>query len=74
MKLIGAPAEVSREYLLELIRTRLQERSLSIVELENRAAVSRDCVRDFLRGKTYMLRGDKLQKVLAVIAPEMRFP
>ena len=62
--------EINRENLLQLIRTELATRKLSISALERQAVVAKDTIRDFLRGKTQVLRADKLQKVLRILKPE----
>jgi len=62
--------EINRENLLQLIRTELTARRLSISALERQAVVAKDTIRDFLRGKTQVLRADKLQKVLRILKPE----
>jgi transcriptional regulator with XRE-family HTH domain len=64
--------QVTRDNLLGLLRSRMQEQSLSVAGLERKAGISRDSLRDFFRGKTYIPRADKLQTVLRVIAPEIR--
>jgi transcriptional regulator with XRE-family HTH domain len=61
---------LQRENLLELINTELLARGLSITALEKQAGLAKDTVRDFLRGKTHLLRSDKLEKLLAVLRPE----
>ena len=62
--------EITRNNLLDVIRASLQERSLSVSRLEREAGVPKDTVRDFLRGKTYIPRADKLQKILIALALE----
>lgn len=62
--------EINRENLLNLIRTELAARKLSISALERQASVAKDTIRDFLRGKTQVLRADKLQKILRILHPE----
>lgn len=62
--------EINRENLLELIRSGLATNKLSISALERQAGVAKDTIRDFLRGKTQVLRADKLQKVLRILKPE----
>jgi predicted transcriptional regulator len=64
--------DFSRENLLELIRSRMQEQSLTVAGLEREAGIPKDSLRDFFRGKTYILRADKLQKLFSVIAPDIR--
>jgi len=63
---------ITRESLLHFIRTGLEKHSLGVKALEDEAGVSRDSVRDFLRGKTYIMRADKLQKVLRVLNPDLK--
>jgi len=58
--------------MLKLIRAGLKKRSLTVKGLEEKAGVSRDSVRDFFRGKTHIMRADKLQKVLAVLEPDLK--
>ena len=60
----------TRESLLSIIQSGLQQKSLSISALEKQAGVPKDTVRDFLRAKTHILRADKLQKIMGVLAPE----
>ncbi len=62
--------EHNRENLLKLIRSGLEINKLSIAALERTAGVAKDTIRDFLRGKTQILRADKLQKILRVLHPE----
>ncbi len=62
--------EITRDNLLSLIKSGLQQHSLSISALERHADVPKDTVRDFLRGKTQILRADKLQKILRVLQPQ----
>lgn len=62
--------EITRNNLLGLIRASLKRDSLSVSGLERDAGVPKDTVRDFLRGKTQILRADKLQKILHIIEPE----
>lgn len=64
--------EFTRDNTIKLIRSGLREHSLSVSALEREAGISKDSVRDFLRGKTYIMRADKLQKVLKVIAPDLK--
>jgi len=64
--------ELTRETLLDIVRTGLKKRGLTIKALEKKAGVSTDSVRDFLRGKTYVLRADKAQKVIAILEPDMK--
>jgi predicted XRE-type DNA-binding protein len=63
--------EITRDNLLKLVRSGLERNSLSVVALEKEAGIPKDSVRDFLRGKTYIMRADKLQKVLKVIEPDL---
>ena len=65
-----ARMELTRENLLNLIRSELDSRKLSVAGLERDALVPKDTVRDFLRGKTQILRADKLQKILRIIGRE----
>ena len=62
--------EITRDNLLSLIKSGLQQHDLSISALERHADVPKDTVRDFLRGKTQILRADKLQKILRVLQPQ----
>ncbi|HEU5046250.1 MAG TPA: helix-turn-helix domain-containing protein [Rickettsiales bacterium] len=62
--------EITRENLLALIKNGLAQNKLSISALERQAGVPKDTVRDFLRGKTQVLRADKLQKIMRVLQPE----
>lgn len=62
--------EHNRENLLELIRSGLERQQLSIAALERHAGVAKDTIRDFLRGKTQVLRADKLQKILRILKPD----
>ena len=62
--------EITRENLLNLILSELDSRKMSVVGLERDAQVPKDTVRDFLRGKTQILRADKLQKILRIIGHE----
>lgn len=66
--------EITRPNLLSLIKNGLKEKSLSISGLEKQASVPKDTIRDFLRGKTQILRADKLQKVLKILQPEEKLP
>jgi hypothetical protein len=62
--------QYTRDSLLSIIQSGLQQKFLSIAGLEKQAGVPKDTVRDFLRAKTHILRADKLQKILGVLAPE----
>jgi predicted XRE-type DNA-binding protein len=62
--------EITRDNLLALIRSGLKRESLSVAGLEKDAHVPKDTVRDFLRGKTQILRADKLQKILRILEPQ----
>ncbi len=62
--------DITRDNLLSLIQSGMKRASLGIAGLEKKAGVPKDTVRDFLRGKTQILRADKLQKLLRVIEPE----
>ena len=62
--------EITRENLLTLIKNGLAQNKLSISALERQSGVPKDTVRDFLRGKTQVLRADKLQKIMRVLQPE----
>lgn len=66
--------EITRDNLLSLIKSGLQQHSLSISALERHADVPKDTVRDFLRGKTQILRADKLQKIVRVLQPQEKLP
>lgn len=62
--------EITRDNLLTLTRDGMKQLGLSIASLEKQAGVPKDTVRDFLRGKTQILRADKLQKILRILQPE----
>jgi hypothetical protein len=62
--------EINRDNLLSLINTGVKREALSISGLERQAGVPRDTIRDFLRGKTQVLRADKLQKILRILEPQ----
>lgn len=64
--------ELTRDNLLKLIRSGLEKHSLTVVALERQAGIPKDSIRDCFRGKTYIMRADKLQKVLAVIDPDFK--
>ena len=64
--------EITRDNLLTLINSGIKRDALSIAGLEKQAGVPRDTVRDFLRGKTQILRADKLQKILRVLNPQSK--
>ncbi len=64
--------ELTRDNILQLIRSGLEKHSLSVAALEREAGISKDSLRDFLRGKTYILRADKLQKVMKIIDPDFK--
>jgi hypothetical protein len=72
MEKTSPPIELNRDNLLNLVRSGLKKHSLTVKGLEEKAGVSKDSVRDFLRGKTYILRADKAQKVIAVLEPDLR--
>ncbi len=61
--------EITRDNLIAFVNERLTAEGLSVAELERRAGVPKDTIRDFQRGKTYILRADKYQKVMRVLAP-----
>lgn len=64
--------ELNRDVLLDIVRTGLKKHSLTVRALERKAGVSADSVRDFLRGKTHILRADKAQKIVAVLEPNLK--
>jgi hypothetical protein len=64
--------EITRDNVLAFISSRLKTTELSVAELERLAGVPKDTVRDFQRGKTYMLRADKYQKIMDILAPGMK--
>lgn len=66
--------EITRENLLVILRTGLKRGGMGMSGLERQAGVPRDTVRDFLRGKTHILRADKLQKIMRVLSPENKVP
>lgn len=61
--------ELTRDTLLEMVQSELLKRKLSISSLEKQSGLAKDTIRDFLRGKTWLLRSDKLQKLLAFLQP-----
>ncbi len=61
--------EINRDNLLTLINSGIERDNLGITSLEKQAGVPKDTVRDFLRGKTQILRADKLQKILRILEP-----
>jgi predicted XRE-type DNA-binding protein len=63
--------EINRDNLLALIKNGVKRDALSIAGLEKQAGVPRDTVRDFMRGKTHVLRADKLQKILRILGPKV---
>lgn len=63
--------EITRDSLLQLIASELERQGITVSELEKQADVTQDSVRDFIRGKTYIPRADKLQKILKVIKPDL---
>jgi hypothetical protein len=63
---------LTRENLLQLIERHQAERKTSVSALEREAGLAKDTLRDFLRGKTHLLRADKMEKLRAVIAPQNR--
>jgi hypothetical protein len=66
--------EITRLNLLTVIQSGMKRASMSIAGLERSAGVPKDTVRDFLRGKTQILRADKLQKILHILGPEDKIP
>jgi len=62
--------EINRENLLTLIKNGIKREALSMSGLERQANVPRDTIRDFMRGKTQVLRADKLQKILRILEPQ----
>lgn len=69
----GINTEFTRDNLITLIKIGLKNNALTIAGLERAANVSKDSVRDFFRGKCYILRADKLQNVLGYLYPGMDF-
>ncbi len=65
--------EITRENLLAEIRRGLIKNSFSMNELEVKAQVPKDTVRDFIRGKTYIPRADKWQKLSRTLHIEHMF-
>lgn len=61
--------DITRDNLLSLIHDGLKHEGFSIAGLEKQSGVPKDTVRDFLRGKTQILRADKLQKILRILRP-----
>jgi len=62
--------DITRENLLKLIQGGMKREGLGVTALERGAGVPKDTIRDFLRGKTQILRADKLQKILRVLEPQ----
>jgi transcriptional regulator with XRE-family HTH domain len=62
---------ITREYLLQLIERLRTDKHLSVMALEREAGVPKDTVRDFERGKTQLIRPDRLQKVLNALGYEL---
>jgi|GEM_PF-973685 len=65
---------ITRENLLEKIHNALESRELSVSALERNAGVPKDTLRDFMRGKTQILRADKLQKIIDYLNPDTLIP
>jgi hypothetical protein len=64
--------EINRTNLLSLVKSGLKRDEMSVSGLEREAGVPKDTIRDFLRGKTQVLRADKLQKILRVLEPQRK--
>jgi transcriptional regulator with XRE-family HTH domain len=71
MKRLGESEPITRQLVLDLIRNARTERALSMSRLEKEAGVPKDTVRDFERGKTHLIRPDRLQKVLNALAYDL---
>lgn len=65
--------EFTRDNLLQIIRAGLEYHGLTMKELERAVNISEDSIRDFFRGKCYIMRADKLDKVLSYLYPEVDF-
>lgn len=61
--------EITRDNLLLLIQKGLADQSIGMSTLEKKAGVPKDTVRDLFRGKTHILRADKLQKIMQCLGP-----
>jgi predicted XRE-type DNA-binding protein len=66
--------DITRDNLLALIQNGIKRKALSISALEKNSGVPKDTIRDFLRGKTQILRADKLQKILRILEPSKKVP
>ena len=60
---------LNRDTLLALVTSALEGRNLSISALEKHSGLGKDSIRDFLRGKTHLLRSDKMEKLMAYLQP-----
>jgi len=58
--------EMTREWLESQIELALSK-GASVLGMEKKAGLRQDTIRDFLRGKTQMLRADKLQALQPVL-------
>lgn len=58
--------EMNRKWLEDKIQQAL-DNGASVLGMEKKAGLRQDTIRDFLRGKTQMLRADKLQKLQPVL-------
>jgi transcriptional regulator with XRE-family HTH domain len=71
MKLPTLNQRISRQYVLELIIRARKEKDFKVSALEEMAKVPKDTIRDFERGKSYLIRSDKLQKILNVLGYDL---
>lgn len=58
--------QITRESLLQLLNEGLRQTNISVNSLEIAAGLTQGTIKDFTRGKTEILRADKLQSILNV--------
>jgi transcriptional regulator with XRE-family HTH domain len=56
-----------RDSILTFLKSEMEQNKYSFADLERKAGVSKDTLRDFFRGKSQLLRVDKLQKILKTL-------
>ena len=63
--------QITRQYVLDLISTAREQQKLGPTALERKAGIPKDTIRDFERGKAYLIRADKLQKILNALGYQL---
>ena len=62
----------NRDDIVALVNKELLTRKLTITALEKNSGLSKDTIRDFLRGKTHIPRADKMEKLMHYLRPQQK--